>query len=215
MIDFLFALLNLHDIIIVCLKYTKTLLNCRFFMRQIRLNIFLFLFAVLYFTAVQASDQVWLLVDTTKLTLEVKQENKTLVTMNNIAIGQKGAGFKKHTGDDITPKGVYKIGWVNNKSRFYKFYGFNYPSVDNANEALLSGLLSKRAHTAIVTAHKKNKVPPQNTKIGGQIGIHGLGEADKNIHKIMNWTHGCIALSNEQVDQLGQWIKKGTRVKVK
>jgi len=184
-------------------------------MRQSLLNIFLLLIITLHFASVQASDQVWLLVDTSKLTLEVKQENKTLVTMNNIAIGQKGAGFKKHTGDDVTPKGEYKIGWINNKSRFYKFYGFNYPSVENANEALLSGLLSKSAHTSIVKAHKKKKVPPQNTKIGGQIGIHGLGEADENIHKIMNWTHGCIALSNEQVDQLERWIKKGTVVKVK
>lgn len=184
-------------------------------MRQILLNRFLILIISFYFTAVQAVEPIWLLVDTTKLTLEVKQENKTLVTMNNIAIGQKGAGFKKHRGDDITPKGEYKIGWINNKSRFYKFYGFNYPSVDNANEALLSGLLSKRSHTAIVKAHDEKQVPSQNTKIGGQIGIHGLGEADKAIHKIMNWTHGCIALTNEQVDQLGQWIKKGTVVKVK
>lgn len=184
-------------------------------MRLTLLNSFLLLAFAFYFTAVHAVEPVWLLVDTSKLTLEVKQGNKVLATMKNIAIGQKGAGFKKHIGDDITPKGEYKIGWINNKSRFYKFYGFNYPSVDNANEALLSGLLSKRSHTRIVKAHSKKQVPPQNTKIGGQIGIHGLGEADKAIHKIMNWTHGCIALSNEQVDQLEQWIKKGTVVKIK
>jgi len=80
---------------------------------------------------------------------------------------------------------------------------------------LLSGLLSKKAHTSIVNAHKKDKVPPQNTAIGGRIGIHGLGKGDESIHKMMNWTHGCIALSNDQIDKLKQWINKGTLVKVK
>lgn len=50
--------------------------------------------------------------------------------------------------------------------------------------------------------------------IGGQIGIHGLGAGDKEIHKVFNWTHGCIALTNEQIDQLTRWVGKGTVVKV-
>lgn len=184
-------------------------------MRQILLFSFFLLLNPFFLIAVQANEAIWLLVDTTKLTLEVKQGNKTLTVMNNIAIGRNGAGFKKHKGDDITPLGTYKIGWINNKSEFYKFYGFTYPSVENANEALLSGLLSKHSHTSIVKAQSKNRVPPQDTRIGGLIGIHGLGEGDKAIHKIMNWTHGCIALTNEQVDKLGRWIRKGTVVKVK
>jgi len=163
----------------------------------------------------QAKDAIWLLIDTTKQSLEIKQGDKTLVVMDNIAIGRNGAGFKKKRGDDITPLGSYTIGWINRKSPFHLFYGFDYPSVDNASEALLSGLLSKKSHTAIVKAHKKKQVPPQNTKIGGRIGIHGLGKADEAIHQVMNWTHGCIALTNEQIDQLDEWISKGTVVKVK
>ncbi len=185
------------------------------FMRQIFLTFFL-LFNFLFFSSPGFSTEaIWLLVDTDKLTLEVKQSNKTLFVLKDIAIGQNGAGFKKSIGDDITPLGEYKISWINKKSRYNTFYGFNYPSVDNAHEALLSGLISKRAHSAIIKAHKNNKVPPQNTKIGGQLGIHGLGEADKKIHKLMNWTHGCIAITNEQLKKLAQWIGKGTIVKVK
>ena len=164
---------------------------------------------------VWADDAVWILIDTKKMQLEVKKGNKTIAVMDNLAIGRGGAGFKNRVGDDITPIGTYRIGWINNKSPFHRFYGFNYPSIENANEALLSGLLSKKAQTSIVNAHKKNKLPPQNTAIGGRIGIHGLGNADEFIHKTMNWTHGCIAISNEQVDQLEPWISKGMLVKVK
>ncbi|NOR71242.1 MAG: L,D-transpeptidase family protein [Methylomarinum sp.] len=169
---------------------------------------------VLFYVPVRA-DEVWLIIDTKKSTLEVKRGLDTLMTMNNIAIGRNGAGFKQHMGDDVTPIGTYRIGWVNKKSPFHRFYGFDYPSVENANEALLSGLLSKEKHTAIINAHKKQQVPPQDTKIGGNIGIHGLGSADKSIHQAINWTHGCIALTNEQVETLDRWIKKGTQVKIK
>ena len=169
---------------------------------------------VLFYAPVWA-DEVWLIIDTKKSTLEVKRDHETLMTMNNIAIGRNGAGFKQHMGDDVTPIGTYRIGWVNKKSPFYRFYGFDYPSVENANEALLSGLLSKEKHTAIINAHKKKQVPPQDTTIGGNIGIHGLGSASKSIHQAMNWTHGCIALTNEQVETLDRWIKKGTQVKIK
>ncbi len=178
-------------------------------------RVLFFVFLMLSYITVWAENATWLLIDTQKLTLEVKKGNKTLAVMENIAIGRNGAGFKKRRGDDITPLGTYKISWINDKSHFYRFYGFNYPSIENANEALLSGLLSKAKHTTIVNAHNKNKLPPQNTPMGGRIGLHGLGAADQNIHEMMNWTHGCIALTNEQIDKLGQWIGQGTRIKVK
>jgi murein L,D-transpeptidase YafK len=184
-------------------------------MRQTLLFCFLLLNFTFLSLSVWADDEVWILIDINKLQLEVKKGNKTIAVMENVAIGRGGAGLKKRVGDDITPIGTYRIGWINNKSSFYRFYGFDYPSVANANEALLSGLLSKKAHTSIVNAHKKDKVPPQNTAIGGRIGIHGLGKGDESIHKMMNWTHGCIALSNDQIDKLKQWINKGTLVKVK
>lgn len=177
--------------------------------------IFSLLFLALLALPVKSKEGVWLLVDTEMLTLTVKRNKETVDIFKNIAIGRNGAGFKKRKGDNITPKGVYKIGWINHKSPFYRFYGFNYPSVDNANEALLWGLLNKSSHTAIVNAHKSDKVPPQNTAIGGRIGIHGLGNANKAIHQMMNWTHGCIALTNDQINRLDKWMGKGTLVKVK
>ena len=175
---------------------------------------FLLIVYIFIFSSAHADNSIWVSVDTTKLRLEIKRGNKTLVTMENIAIGQNGAGIKTHKGDDITPIGSYKIGWINNKSRFYKFYGFTYPSIQNASTALLNVDLSEKEYNKIILAHKKKKIPPQNTILGGQIGIHGLGAGDKEIHKFFNWTHGCIALTNKQIDQLARWVGKGTVVKV-
>jgi murein L,D-transpeptidase YafK len=170
----------------------------------------------LFFSGYNYADEaIWILIDTHRLQLEVKKGNKTLTVMENIAIGRSGAGFKHRVGDDVTPIGSYKIAWVNKKSPFHLFYGFNYPSTKNADQALSAGLLDKKAHSAIIDAHNSNKTPPQHTKIGGRIGIHGLGNADESIHKTMNWTHGCVALTNEQIDRLEPWITENMRVKIK
>ncbi|MCK5829007.1 MAG: L,D-transpeptidase [Methylococcales bacterium] len=177
---------------------------------QVLLLIFTFFSSSLY-----ADDSIWLLIDTHKLNLKVKKGTSTLAVMNNISIGRGGAGFKQYKGDDITPLGTYKISWINKKSRFRKFYGFNYPSIDNTSNAFKNNLLSSKSYTSIMNAHKKNKVPPQNTSLGGVIGIHGLGNADKKIHELVNWTHGCIAVTNQQIDILAKWLNKGMLVKIK
>ena len=66
-----------------------------------------------------------------------------------------------------------------------------------------------------MAAHELHQTPPQNTPLGGQIGIHGLGHANEKIHQVFDWTHGCIALTNPQIDQLSQWVDTGTVVKIK
>lgn len=180
------------------------------FIITIAISIFFFCFH-----SAHAEDDIWLLIDTQKLELEVKLGDVTLVKFSNISIGRNGSGFKNKRGDDITPLGKYKISWINRKSRYNLFFGFNYPSVENAKQALQKGLVDKKNFTKIIRAHKNNQVPPQNTSLGGLIGIHGLGRGDKKIHKIMNWTHGCIALTNKQINNLDALIKKGTIVIVK
>lgn len=170
---------------------------------------------VLCIQSAMAQDNIWLLIDTEKLQLEVKLGDITLVKYANISIGRNGAGFKRKRGDDTTPLGKYRISWINRKSRYNLFFGFNYPSIENATEALKQGLIDKNTYTKIARTHKSYQVPPQNTPLGGMIGIHGLGRADKKIHESMNWTHGCIALTNEQINNLDKLIKKGTLVIVK
>ncbi|MFA5984234.1 MAG: L,D-transpeptidase [Methylococcaceae bacterium] len=178
-------------------------------------RIFLLIMCSFLASAVSADNNIWLLVDTTAQKIEVKKGEQTLDTIDGIAIGRGGAGYKNHRGDSITPSGSYTIGWVNEKSPFRKFYGFTYPSVDDAEKALTHGIINKYTYESILSAHRNHQIPPQDTPLGGQIGIHGLGRASEKIHKMTNWTHGCIAMTNGQIDHLSQWIDKGTVVRIK
>lgn len=160
-------------------------------------------------------SSIWLLIDTKKKRLDVKRGKKILASFDKIAIGRRGAGFKNRRGDKITPLGTYKIGWINNKSSFRTFYGFTYPSIENAKEALKKRLISHVAYYSILDAHHSNKIPPQNTSLGGRIGLHGLGNGNPEVHKLWDWTKGCVAVTNQQIDALSQWIVKGMTVKIK
>lgn len=178
-------------------------------------RIYLLLTCLCVSFAVTARDDVWLLVDTTALKIEVKKGDKTLDTINDIAIGRGGAGLKTHRGDNVTPFGEYRIGWVGERSTFHRFFGLTYPSAHDAETALKIGTIDENTYGRIISAHRYHQIPPQNTPLGGQIGIHGLGRADAKIHQIMNWTHGCIAMTNRQIDQLSHWLGTGTLVKIK
>jgi L,D-peptidoglycan transpeptidase YkuD (ErfK/YbiS/YcfS/YnhG family) len=162
-----------------------------------------------------ADASVWLLVDTKAHKIEIKQGELTIETLNGIAIGRRGAGLKTKRGDDITPYGNYRIGWVGEKSNFRKFFGLTYPSTQDAEIALKRGIITEQDYYSIKVAHQYNQIPPQNTPLGGQIGIHGLGSGDEKVHQVFDWTHGCIALTNSQIDHLSQWLDTGTVVKIR
>jgi murein L,D-transpeptidase YafK len=164
---------------------------------------------------VYADSDVWLLVDTKARKIEVKKGDQTVETLTKIAIGRGGAGLKSHRGDNITPFGNYRIGWIGEKSSFKRFFGLTYPSTEDAEHALRQGKIDQMTYYRIVSAHQNNQIPPQNTPLGGQIGIHGLGRADERVHKAFDWTHGCIALTNGQIDQLSRLVDTGTVVKIK
>ncbi|WP_306306066.1 hypothetical protein [Methylomonas koyamae] len=71
--------------------------------------------------------------------MEIRKGEKTVAVLENIAIGRNGAGEKSHRGDDVTPLGNYRIGWINDKSAFRKFFGLTYPNVEHADHALKQG----------------------------------------------------------------------------
>lgn len=165
--------------------------------------------------AVCAEEGIWLLVDTKAHKIEVKEGSHTIETLQGIAIGRKGAGLKSHRGDDITPQGNYRIGWIGEKSNFRKFFGLTYPSTLDAQIALKRGTISQQDYYSIKTANELHQIPPQNTALGGQIGIHGVGAGDEAVHQLFDWTHGCIALTNSQIEHLSQWLDTGTVVKIR
>ena len=160
-------------------------------------------------------NDVWLLVDTKAKKIEVKKGDETVETLEHVAIGRGGAGLKTHRGDNITPYGEYKIGWIGDKSMFKRFLGLTYPSVQDAENAFQKGIIDERQYQRIAKAHALGQIPPQDTPLGGQIGIHGLGSGDARIHEVFDWTHGCIALTNTQIDHLSQLVDTGTVVKIK
>lgn len=163
----------------------------------------------------QANDGVWIDVDTTEHTLFVMQGDAVHAVFKNVAIGRFGTTWSKVTKDDKTPLGRFKVGWINEKSRYYRFFGLDYPNLDTAKRALEDNRIDEDTWLSILRAKSVGKTPPQNTPLGGHIGIHGIGRGDREIHHQYNWTNGCIALTNEQIDQLGKWIKPGVWVNIR
>ncbi len=172
------------------------------------------LFTTLIWTSASMAQQqgIWIYVDTDQQVLTVYDGETPKDVFNNIAIGQAGVTLHKQQGDDKTQLGHYRITWVNPKSRFRTFFGINYPSVEDANRALEENIITNSTAKQIIAAHQQHKTPSQYTRLGGMLGIHGLGRADPDIHKRINWTHGCIALTNQQIDRLRKWINIGTVV---
>jgi lipoprotein-anchoring transpeptidase ErfK/SrfK len=174
----------------------------------------LLLFAVQFLAAaVFAQDnQIWILVDTTRLTVTVMEGEQVRRTYNNISIGRGGTTRDKRRNDDKTPLGEYHIVRIAAETPFHRFFGFDYPTLDQAGRALQAGAIDQRQYAQIRKAIRSKEVPPQATPLGGFIGIHGVGAGDVRVHGDFNWTNGCIALTNEQIDDLARWIGIGTRV---
>lgn len=176
---------------------------------------FIFLFCLFFCSCVFAQNSAWLLVDTQRKEIQVKQGERILAIFENISLGRNGANYKQEAGDDITPIGSYRIAYINDNSHFRKFFGLNYPSAYDAGLALYSERISYADYQEIMQAHRMNMVPPQNTVLGGQIGIHGVGMGNEGVHGVFDWTHGCIAVSNQQIDELTKWVYQGMRVEIK
>ncbi len=160
----------------------------------------------------QEKDDIWVLVDTKKLVLYVMRGDKAIETFDHIAIGSRGVTRAKRRGDHKTPLGVFRIGWIKESSRYHRFLGLNYPTLAHATRGWLQGWVDDRTYRALIRANFTNAVPPQDTPLGGFVGIHGLGKADPTIHGLFNWTQGCIALTDAQIDRLSRWIGVGTVV---
>ena len=158
------------------------------------------------------ADSPWIMVDTTGQSLSVIQNGQIKEHFANVSLGRNGYGRNRYRGDKRTPLGTFQVAWVNTDSQFRTFFGLDYPNYDHAKDAVDNNIIDFDTYLNILTAIYKGRLPPQNTALGGYIGIHGLGNADPDIHKRMNWTQGCVALTNEQIDALARWIKVGTRV---
>ncbi len=162
-----------------------------------------------------ADEAPWIRVDTRAGMITVLQGDRVLQTFGGISIGRGGVAESRRRGDRTTPLGEFRIAWVKEQGgAFRRFYAFDFPRREDALRAWHDGRIDEAAYRSILRAHASGVPPPQDTPLGGYLGIHGLGDADPWVHRHFHWTEGCIALTNEQIDRLGQWMADGTRVVV-
>lgn len=162
-----------------------------------------------------ATEGHWLLVDTQERSLSVMSTAGTLAHFDNLSFGVAGVGFKQRRGDGVTPLGVFRLGWVNPNSRFTLFFGLDYPDQHHAGLGLAAGRIDQATYERIQRSLALGRTPPQDTPLGGAIGIHGVGIGDPSLHGEFNWTDGCIALSDEQIRALAPWVSVGMTVVVR
>jgi murein L,D-transpeptidase YafK len=115
-----------------------------------------------------------------------------LLISYKVALGRNPIGDKQFEGDEKTPEGKYRIDGKNPSSRFYRNLGISYP--DSIH---------------LIQAAKMGKSP------GGDVKIHGLRNGLGIIgrfHRLTDWTNGCIALTNSQMDELYDHTKVGSPI---
>jgi murein L,D-transpeptidase YafK len=134
-------------------------------------------------------------------------DGEKLIKTYKIALGFAPVGDKVKQGDGKTPEGDFYVFTKNDKSKFYLSLGISYPNIEDATRGLKAKLITKTEHDKIVRAVKNKKMPLQNTKLGGEIYIHGGGISE-------DWTWGCVALKNEEIKELFDALPVGTPVKI-
>jgi len=124
-----------------------------------------------------------------------------------ISLGFAPEGDKEIEGDGKTPEGDFYIFAKNDKSAFFLSLGVSYPNIEDAERGLKQGLITQEERDEIVKAINEKAMPLQKTKLGGEIYIHGGGcDAD--------WTAGCMALKNEEMQEIFEVIEVGTPIKI-
>ena len=115
---------------------------------------------------------------------------KTVLKSYKVGLGGQPIGDKKYEGDGKTPEGVYFIDRFNPNSRYHLSVGISYPSAQDVAHAAMMGL-----------------------RPGGDIMIHGLGPEGRMLAKQRrDWTAGCIAVTDEEIEEIFAMLQPGVPV---
>ena len=182
-------------------------------------NLIIFcIFTIIIFTPLSINAEGYqVIVHKNNKELILKKSNE-IIKKYHVATGKGGKGTKRKRGDNKTPLGVYRISKLNKSNRFHYFIQLDYPNLIDAWYGFKNEIIDGNDFKRIAHAYKKREFPPQDTNLGGQIGIHGIGKMTKqklSIHQEINWTNGCIALTNDDINDLIRYIKIGTTVIIK
>jgi len=155
--------------------------------------IFLLLIGMLAFEdhAIKA-DQV--IVVKSQRTMTLLSQGKVLRNYK-VALGGSPVGAKEQQGDHKTPEGRYILDRRNAKSRFYKSIHVSYPNEEDNRKA------------------SQRRVEP-----GGDIMIHGLPNGFGWLgatHRILDWTDGCVAVTDPEMDEIWELVPDGTPIEIR
>lgn len=133
--------------------------------------------------------------------------NGSLVKSYRVGLGLSPIENKIRAGDRRTPEGEFYICVKNSRSQFYLSLGLSYPNREHAERGLRDGLITRSQYNQIISALIRRRLPPQNTRLGGEIFIHGNGSAS-------DWTWGCVALDHTDIRELFNRVPVGTPVTI-
>lgn len=131
-----------------------------------------------------------------------------------IALSREPVGAKQRSGDQRIPEGDYRIAGSARPSRFELFIPIDYPSSADADRGLAEGLIARDVHRRILAAHAHGQLPPQDTALGGLLGFHGEGPRWTG-YLDLDWTQGCVAVSDETIRWLARHVQRGTPVTIR
>lgn len=118
-----------------------------------------------------------------------------VVRAYTISLGDNPRGHKTRQGDERTPEGLYKIDYRNLNSRYHLSLHISYPNAADRERAAALG------------------VDP-----GGMIMIHGSPnhwQWAEGVLKQRDWTNGCIAVSNAEIEEIWELVADGTPIEIK
>ncbi|MEK0083867.1 L,D-transpeptidase family protein [Benzoatithermus flavus] len=118
-----------------------------------------------------------------------------IIKSYRVALGRQPKGTKIYEGDGRTPEGVYRVAAFNPDSRFYRSIRVSYPNEADLTRARALG-----------------------QSVGGNIMIHGLAPERRQFgsdHWLYNWTSGCIAVTDKEIDEIWQRVELGTPIEIR
>jgi hypothetical protein len=164
---------------------------------------------------------------------------RRMVKAYRVQLGGQPLGRKIHQGDERTPEGQYFI-CRSDRSQYCRALWISYPNLEDAHRGLVTGLIDQTQFDAIAQAQKSDDCPPQDTKLGGYLLLHGqlpdhtaeaaraqkakgaapppgleIGDIEpESVTEFYDWTQGCAALFNPDIRELYDLIAVGTPIAI-
>jgi len=127
-------------------------------------------------------------------TFQLMSQGKVIKTYK-VALGGDPVGAKTRQGDHKTPEGFYVLDSRNTHSQFYKSIHISYPS-----------------------AHDRAAAQQKGVSPGGDVFVHGLPKGYAWVgasHRAKDWTDGCIAVTDQEIDEIWRAVADGTPIEIR